>query len=626
MINDYNKSKKQLINELIMLRKQSNLQQPLSLKKCAADEAYYALLTNLKNSIFICYLRRDNTFSNFCEVNQAACQLLGYTEEELLCRSPYDIDFCLHAGLLNKNILFKPGSHLLFETTHFTKDGYRIPMELNIHTLQLNEDVTLLCLTCGLTERTQTEFSLRQSKQYFEALAENSPDIIARIDRNLRFIYVNSTIKIPTGLPAEAFIGSSLQDMFPDERSVELWSKEINKVLTTKKPITIQSEFRTPHKKLFYYDARFVPEFGLDGTVQHVLCTLRNITNLKKAEQALRKSQNRNQHLLDSLPDVLFIFNNKGIISDYQSSHKRLTTFPPEFFVKKNIFDLLPTLSPPLIFHMQQAFTTNQTQLFEFEIQIQQNTHFFDCRLIANSVNEFVLICRDATDVKRLQQQLALFERLNLIGEMAVSIGHEIRNPMTTVRGFLQFFNRKSIFSPYKDSFDLMISEIDHANMIITEFISLSKNKALALEKQSLNEIIMALSPLIQADAMLTNKQLSMDLAPIPDLLLDSKEIRQLILNIVRNGLEAMPPNSKLFIRTYIEQGTIFLAIKDTGTGIPPEHLEKIATPFFSTKENKPGLGLAISYSIAVRHHAEINFITSQTGTTFYIKFPPHKS
>ena len=162
--------------------------------------------------------------------------------------------------------------------------------------------------------------------------------------------------------------------------------------------------------------------------------------------------------------------------------------------------------------------------------------------------------------------------------------------------------------------------------MIITEFISLSKNKALALEKQSLNEIIMALSPLIQADAMLTNKQLSMDLAPIPDLLLDSKEIRQLILNIVRNGLEAMPPNSKLFIRTYIEQGTIFLAIKDTGTGIPPEHLEKIATPFFSTKENKPGLGLAISYSIAVRHHAEINFITSQTGTTFYIKFPPHKS
>lgn len=621
MINDYKKSKKQLINELIMLRQQNNLQQPISMKACATDEVYHTLLNNLKNSVFICHLHKDNTLSKFCEVNQAACQLLGYTMQELLNLSPYDIDFFLHAGLANKTTPFKPGRSLLFETIHFTKEGYYIPMELNIQTFKLNHDISLLYLTCGLAARTQAEMDLYQSKQAFETLAENSLDIIARIDKDLRFIYVNSAIKVPTGIPAQAFIGSYLQDIIPDKHSVELWSKQINKVLTTKKALTIQSDFKNPHKKLFFYHARFVPEFALDGTVQYVLCTIRNITDLKKAERALRKSQSRNQHLLDSLPDVLFIFNNKGIISDFQSSQKRMRIFPTDYFAKKNIFDILPPLSPPLMQHIEQALITNQTQLFQFELEINEEMHFFDGRLIANSSNELILICRDVTDLKELQQQISLFERLNLIGEMAVSIGHEIRNPMTTVRGFLQLFHRKSIFSPYKDSLNLMISEIDHANMIITEFISLSKNKALVLEKQSLNEIIIALSPLIQADAMLTNKQLIMNLTPIPDLFLDGKEIRQLILNLARNGLEAMEPNSKLFIHTYVEQDKIFLTIEDKGMGIPLEHLEKIATPFFSTKENKPGLGLAISYSIAARHHAEINFVTSQAGTTFYLKF-----
>lgn len=483
-----------------------------------------------------------------------------------------------------------------------------------------NQHLSVPCTSCTPVNDEEKN-SLRQKKEDFKTLAENSPDIIIRMDKNLRIIYVNPTIKIPTGIPAKAFIGWRLHDMILDQRSVELWAEQINKVLLTKKPTSIQSNFENPNKKLFYYEARVVPEFSLDGTVQQVLCTVRNITELKKTEQALRKSQNRNQYLLDSLPDVLFIFNKQGIIEDYQSSHKALAIFAPEFFLGKNIFDLLKTISPSILYHMEQALSSNKIQFFKFHVEFENTTYFFEGRLLANNSNEFILISRDVTDLKQLQQQLVLFDRLNLVGEMAVSIGHEIRNPMTTVRGYLQLFQRKAALLPYKDAFDLMIAEIDHANMIITEFISLSKNKALVLEKQNLNGIIMALSPLIQADAILTNKQLTMDLNPIPDLLLDSKEIRQLLLNIARNGLEAMAPNSELLIRTYVEEEKVLLAITDNGTGIPPEHLDKIATPFFSTKENKPGLGLAICYSIAARHDSEINFVTSQTGTTFFVKF-----
>lgn len=607
----------------MLLRQQTNSPKFYEQKIYSPPENYQFLLNNAQNGIFICYLYPDNTYSNFCEVNHTACELLGYTREELLQLSPIDIDFHLKSGISIKNTSFIPNDHLEFETICLTKTKQHLPLKIHIHTLTVNDRRVLFCIAYDLHTKACGEFPWQRSRQDFKTLAENSPDIIVRLDRDLRFIYANSTIKIPTGISAQTFIGAHLADLISDEHSIDLWTKQIRQVFEKKKPVTIQSNFKSPHNRLFFYDARVVPEFSADGTIQQVLCTIRNITNLKETEQALRKSQDRNQYLLNCLPDVLFIFNHNGIISDYQSSHKELLTFTPEFFFNKSIFKLLPNLSPPLSHHMEQAIIHNKTQLFQFQIQLENNTRFFDGRLIANSSTEFILICRDVTDLKQLQQQLVLFDRLNLVGEMAVSIGHEIRNPMTTVRGFLQLFQRKAALLPYKESLNLMIAEIDHANMIITEFISLSKNKALVLEKQNLNTIIMALAPLIQADAILTNKQLTTELNQIPDLLLDSKEIRQLILNLARNGLEAMASNSELIIRTYMEEDKVLLMIKDTGTGIPPEYLDKIATPFFSTKENKPGLGLAICYSIAARHQSEINFTTNQAGTTFYVKFNP---
>ena len=107
----------------------------------------------------------------------------------------------------------------------------------------------------------------------------------------------------------------------------------------------------------------------------------------------------------------------------------------------------------------------------------------------------------------------------------------------------------------------------------------------------------------------------------IPDLLLDKKEIHQVIHNLTRNGLEAMPPGGCLFIRTYKDGDVVVLAVQDQGKGIEPDVLEKLGTPFFTTKENGTGLGLAVCYSIAARHNAKIEIETGADGTTFYIKF-----
>lgn len=230
-------------------------------------------------------------------------------------------------------------------------------------------------------------------------------------------------------------------------------------------------------------------------------------------------------------------------------------------------------------------------------------------------------IVRDVTEQKKLRDEMQRLDQLNLVGEMAASIGHEVRNPMTTVRGFLQLLGKKEALKPYNGHFSLMIDELDRANAIITEFLAISRTKTTELAKYNLNRIIESILPLIQADATHEDKSVRVELSPIPDLLLDDKEIRQVIFNLSRNGLEAMGKGGRLLIKTYLTEHEVNLAIQDEGMGIKPEMMEKLGTPFITTKEKGTGLGLAVCFGIVARHHAKIEVESSPRGSTFFVKF-----
>ena len=238
-----------------------------------------------------------------------------------------------------------------------------------------------------------------------------------------------------------------------------------------------------------------------------------------------------------------------------------------------------------------------------------------------NTCIGFEGIVRDISARKIMEQDLSRLDRLNAVGQMAASVAHEIRNPMTTVRGYLQFFANKKEFSNYKSQFGLLIEELDRTNLIIKEYLSLSQHKIVDFKNMNLNVIIESLYPLVKADANAANKDIQLDLHPIPELYIDDKEIRQLILNLVRNGLEAMFSGGIIIISTFEDDNEVILSIKDQGNGIPPHILENIGKPFISTKENGTGLGLAICYRIADRHQAKIKVNSDSDGTTFLIYF-----
>lgn len=231
-------------------------------------------------------------------------------------------------------------------------------------------------------------------------------------------------------------------------------------------------------------------------------------------------------------------------------------------------------------------------------------------------------IGRDVTESKRIETEMKRLDGLNTIGQMAASIAHEVRNPMTTVRGFLQMLGAKPYFLDYKDYFELMIEELDRANSIITEFLSLSRNKPIALSVQSLNTIITKLLPLLQADALRNEHNIMVKLEETPDIEMNEPEIRQVILNLARNGFESMSAGGVLMINVYLEKNQVVMTFRDQGSGIPPEVFENVGKPFLTTKDKGTGLGLTVSYNIVYRHAGTISIETGTEGTTFKVKLP----
>lgn len=234
--------------------------------------------------------------------------------------------------------------------------------------------------------------------------------------------------------------------------------------------------------------------------------------------------------------------------------------------------------------------------------------------------NCMLLVITDISQQARLEREVIKLDRFHLIGEMAAALAHEIRNPMTSIRGFLQLAKVKERCQPVH--IDIMIEEIDRANSIITEFLTLAKDKRVEREPKSINEIIQAIYPLIQAEAVMAGKTVKLVLGECPVLKLDEKEIRQLILNLAFNGLEAMSQGGRLEISTTMENKNVVLAIKDEGPGVEDTILDKIMMPFFTTKDSGTGLGLPICYSVAARHEASIDISTSKAGTIFFVRFP----
>jgi two-component system, sporulation sensor kinase A len=234
----------------------------------------------------------------------------------------------------------------------------------------------------------------------------------------------------------------------------------------------------------------------------------------------------------------------------------------------------------------------------------------------------FQLLIRDVTERKNTERTLIEAEKLSMAGQLAAGIAHEIRNPLTALKGFLQLM--KLDLKTKSDYWGIMESELERIETISNELLFLAKPRSTELKPISLKKLIQEVSLLLETQAIMHNIIIDKHF-PNEEIVIYGNEvqIKQVFINLIKNAIEVMPNGGRIFIIMERVEKFVNISVIDQGCGIPEEHLEKIGQPFFSTKKEGTGLGLMITYNIVQNHHGTISVSSQQNvGTTFTITLP----
>ena len=353
-----------------------------------------------------------------------------------------------------------------------------------------------------------------------------------------------------------------------------------------------------------------------------------DIAEQRKVEAALRQSQKLLQQIFNHMPLPMIVFNSTDFdvveVNDTFLKRSGLTRIE----IKENPSLRFSDWEDPheVINFIEKIKREGQIKNYEMENHLPSGeirTLLISAVIISWQDEECILaIGNDITEMKKYRNEILRLGYLNLIRQMAAGIAHEIKNPMSTVRQFLQLFGSREKYRADRKAFELITEELDQVNDVIDTFSLLARQYTIDMKLQSLNDNIVNLFPMIMDDAVKNNVFIKLELSDAAPVMIDRGEIWQLLHNLVSNGMDAMTNGGILTIGTFQDKQGVNLVIKDKGHGISEEIMGKIGTPFFTTKEKHSGLGLAVCYSIAARHNARIEIKTGPEGTAFYVIFP----
>ena len=228
---------------------------------------------------------------------------------------------------------------------------------------------------------------------------------------------------------------------------------------------------------------------------------------------------------------------------------------------------------------------------------------------------------RDAESRRQLELQLDVSSRLAAISRLTGGVAHEIKNPLNAMALHLEVL--KSKLGADEPEIDVIAREIKRLDQVVKTFLNFNKPVELHPEPVDLSELLRDVAALVSADAEAHGVQMATDLARPAPVGGDAEMLKQALLNIVMNGLEAMPAGGRLGLRTKTDGGQCSVLISDAGSGIPLEAREKIFNLYFTTKPNGTGIGLATTFRVVQLHSGTIDFVSEPgKGTTFRLRFP----
>ena len=357
--------------------------------------------------------------------------------------------------------------------------------------------------------------------------------------------------------------------------------------------------------------------------------------------EALAKSEEKYRSLVESAEDLIFTVDPEG---RFQSVNTFTATFfggSPESFVGRHIAATLPApAAGQQAALIEQVHRTGKSLRQEIELPLGDpsvwlSANFMPIKIGSGETGAVLCIARDITETKNLQRQLVNSEKLASLGTLAAGVAHEINNPLGVILGFCELLLRKA--EPGSQQFE-DLKTIERQGLLCKETVenllsfARAENQPLAQADVNLciEAIVKIVRHLIEKNGVELNTQLTGSLPPARA---DARQLQQVFLNLITNAMAAMETGGTLTIRSFLDRSPRRVAVQfqDTGTGIPPGHMDRIFEPFFTTKpEGKgTGLGLFVSYGIVSSFGGTIECTSSpataldkQRGTTFTVKLP----
>jgi two-component system sporulation sensor kinase A len=565
------------------------------------------------------------------EVNKKFEQLHGWTKNEVTGKVlPMIPEHYKDNALQLFRRIMDGEQHTGIEFLNLRKDGSTFYTSVTISPVlgELGNIIAFIAVERDITEKKKVEQALKESEERYRILVECSPEPIV-VFTNYRVAFANpATAELIGAESTESLVDKHIyQYVHPDH--LEDLDVEIKWILSAGRSSELfEKKLIRLDGKEIYVEVKAVPVMFRGALSVQLL--FRDITDRKKAETELIESEKQHRRILKLSPQPIVLHRDGTIQFVNDMGVHMFGADSLDDLVGLSIFDLFCPSCHPLIMERMKKVVQTDEYLDFTEMKVKRlDGGILEVEVSSIYIHKYLdlpfvqLVLRDITERKKTEELIVRSEKLSVIGQLAAGIAHEIRNPLTSLKGFAQLLRAKN--APYVD---IMLEEMQRIEYIVNDFMTLAKPQAVQFKRCDIQEVVNGVLLFMQPQALLNNAQFDLQTGDRELLVLcDSNQIKQVLMNLLKNAMESMPNGGTIEIE--VKEHTnqhILIQIIDHGVGIEEDKLSKLGEPFFSTKESGTGLGIMICQRIIETHNGKLT-IKSKVGcgTIVEIELPKYE-
>ncbi|MDM5189292.1 PAS domain S-box protein [Bacillus sp. DX4.1] len=470
-------------------------------------------------------------------------------------------------------------------------------------------------------------------KEMYASLFEHNPDSIISFDLQGNILHVNPSAEKILGYSAKALEGKTIKSYVLTHSSDQVLQYIKSAVIDNQQEYILSIN----HKDGYQIDVvtKFIPIY-VNNQIIGVYAIMKHLEKSKQIEKMLQESEKRLRTLLNSMPAFVLFKDHEGRwleANDYAVSSLDFENVPYRGKKDSELIQYNESYRNSFLYceKSDEFAWENKESIRGEEIIMHASSTPLILDIIKvplfhpdGSRKGIVIMGRDVTDLKKTEELLRKSEKLAVVGQLTAGIAHEIRNPLTSLKGFLTLLE-PDISENNKWYVDVMLSEISQMESITNQFMAMSKPQALSIQSCQIQSLIEEVVTFILPTAIMHSAHIIMDHAPtLPTIQCDGSQLKQVFINILKNAIEAMPRGGNIFIQTmHVEENFVLVRISDEGCGIPQDRISRLGEPFYSLKEKGTGLGLMMCYKIIEEHSGKLQIASElNKGTTVDIRLP----